>query len=199
MCINTFHFLSSAADPVDDAALAVGRMEDFYQAIEEMLSTELAGTGTVKVYDLVDGTPRSPILTDTISFSGSSGEALPNECAMVMSYNAAGGSGTVAARRRGRIYVGPLLATILVGGTGDVFFGATATELMRDSGLALMAANISSSLKWAVFSPTTAGPEPWSSGELASATFEVVAGHVDNAVDTVRSRGLAANARSSWT
>lgn len=49
-----------------------------------------------------------------------------------------------------------------------------------------------------VFSPTTAGAPPWSSGELDAATFPVVAAHVDNAFDTVRSRGVVASTRTSW-
>jgi hypothetical protein len=50
-----------------------------------------------------------------------------------------------------------------------------------------------------VFSPTIAGSPPWSEGTLIDSSVDVVAGYVDNAFDTIRSRGSLTTARTLWS
>jgi hypothetical protein len=196
---NTWHFLSSAGDPLDDAGEIIDRLAAFYGAIDGLLSSRLAGTGTMKIYDLEENPPRAPIVTTTNVFVPGTDPGLPNEVAIALSYHAAAISGTNRARRRGRIFLGPWTTAVLGSAAGDAIVDAGAAGAIAAAAETLQEANAGSSCKWAVFSPTTAGAEPWSSGALIASTFEVVGGYVDNAFDTIRSRGSAPSDRSTFS
>lgn len=91
-----------------------------------------------------------------------------------------------AARRRGRLNIGPWEATVLASAGGHVFLSIGLQNL-----LVAAAEHFSSQ-----FTPADA---MWCVWSRADATFyDVVGGFVDNAFDTIRSRGSEANGRTSW-
>jgi hypothetical protein len=153
----------------------------------------------VQFYDLAAVPPRVPIFDGELTFTPDASLCLPAEVAICMSYRGTLVSGSNAARRRGRIFLGPVTTDVLLQETGEIRVTSACTEGIADLANTLMNAGDTSTWTWAVFSPTTAGAPPWSAGELTAATLSVVAGHVDNAFDTIRSRGAAATDRSVWS
>lgn len=198
LAVNTWHFSSASVDPVDDATAAQLELWDFYAAIQAVYSSSISGDLFSKWYDLSDANPRTPILEATTTIVPDSSPRLPNECAVCLSYRGVLTSGTNPKRRRGRIFLGPLTSDVVTAGTGDAFVTSAAMTTIATAADSLNSAGDPGTWNWAVFSPTTAGPEPWSAGELLSATLPVVAGYVDNAFDTIRSRGLAATDRETF-
>lgn len=194
--VNTFHFGST--DPLVTAPSAHTALTAFYQAIDTLFSTVVGSTATVKYYDLSDAEPRTPIHQANIALSVGSGVCLPNECAVALSYRADIVSGANPARRRGRIFLGPLDGDVGVQSSGDYRVTTANRTVFANAGKALAEAAIASSVGWVVFSPTTAGPGPWSSGTLDASSYPVTAGWVDDGMDTIRSRGLLSSARTSW-
>lgn len=194
---NTWHFQSDSVDPLDDVVLAGAALSTFYQAIEDSFSENCTGDVTMKWYDLTDGEPRTPIQENGFTITPGAGTAFPNEVAICLSFRGNLLSGTEPKRRRGRIYLGPLSVSVSANGNGDSQVASTTMEPIADAAADLRDAGSPSNFQWAVFSPTTAGPPPWSFGDLAVATFPVTVLYVDNAFDTVRSRGIAATARET--
>jgi hypothetical protein len=194
-CTNTWHFESSAVDPIADASVAVGYLETFYSTIDFALSSVLVNACDYKVYDLTHSVPRSPIYAVTASISAATGTPLPNELAIVMSYHAAGVSGLPAGRRRGRIYLGPLDGVVLDESSYDGTIQDATIATITGAGAALIASSLTGTSKWCTFSPTLAGTPPWSSGDLIASSFLVENGFVDNAFDIQRRRGTLATSR----
>lgn len=192
--VNTWHFKSLSVDRLDDATYMTTQLQNFYDALDSILGEQRSGDMTFKWYDLVDPAPRAPILTVNSSMAVTAGTKLPNEVAICMSYHAAPVSGTPIARRRGRIYLGPWNATVMAETTGDAVVASGTADAIAAAGQALIDAGTADTY-WVVFSPTTAGAQPWGSGDLTAASLSVINGHVDNAFDTVRSRGAAATDR----
>lgn len=93
-----------------------------------------------------------------------------------------------AARRRGRLYLGPLNTTAgaTQAGTNDLGVTGLFRDTMGDAGLQLGATATTLDLTWCVYSGTSLQ------------TFAVVGGYVDSAFDIQRRRGSAALARDSW-
>lgn len=186
---NTFHFEGSGADPDN----VFDMIEDFYntpatgasQRVASWLSKALAGEGsTMKLYDLADDEPRSPVATRVWEVdSPSAAAALPSEVAFCLSYQAAMASGVPRARRRGRIYLGPLSESTSVDGVPAATFQE---DVLLSASELLAASDASVSWTWVVYSPTT------------STGHTVVGGWVDNAFDTQRRRGPQATARTLW-
>jgi hypothetical protein len=188
--INTWHFAwEDTTSPFLTPTLAgqevVQRLTTFYQAIDNILSTRNDNPVLVRVYDQGLPIPRVPIHLGamTLTYAAS---ALPSELAMVLSFNSEIVSGDVAARRRGRVFLGPL---------GDVSTAAVADQQIADSVRAdvataagtLLGNNTSEpGLVWSQYSPTD------------DTLLPVVGGHIDNAFDVVRSRGMRATARTTF-
>lgn len=114
---------------------------------------------------------------------------------MVLSFNGLFTSGSPAGRRRGRIFLGPLDSAVMDDTLGQAVIQNSVISAVRTAAEALMDAGDAANFQWAVFSPTTAGAPPWSTGEILAATLPVVAGFVDNSFDTIRSRGIQATER----
>lgn len=79
-------------------------------AIKGLFPATVATTAHVaKIYDLDDPEPRAPILQQNWSLgTAASGNALPSEVSLCLSYEGARVSGQDQKRRRGRMYLGPL-------------------------------------------------------------------------------------------
>lgn len=197
--VNTFHFHPlNGSNTLAARDQIASKLNTFYQAVDQLMSESLTGAYTLKIYDLSDPEPRVPSGTYTGSITPAVGASLPNEIALCMSFRGDTASGQNAARRRGRIYLGPFPVS-----TQEVIAGDTRPNLGLRNTIAAAAQALRTPIvgdlaAWSVFSPTTAGPQPWTDAEVDAATFPVVSGWVDNAWDVVRSRGTAATARSTF-
>jgi hypothetical protein len=197
--VNTWHFWSTSVDPVDDADSVHDALVTFYDTVGVLFSENLTGIWNAKYYNLVDIEPRTPMALGAGSFTPDPSTGFPSEVACCLSYRAAGASGASTKRRRGRIYLGPLSLSTAEAATGDTFIHPDTLDVIADAAVALISDLSSTGATWRVFSPTEAGAAPWSTGVLLASSHDVVAGYIDNAYDTVRSRGLDATSRRSWT
>jgi len=210
---NTFHFLDDGAVGVGGAGVISDALQDFYltdhagqsDPLSDYLSVEVnRGSGPsdavdIKVYDAVAG--GSPILVESFEMAAPAvADGLPGEVAICLSYAAdlsgiaeetpAGAPGPAGdihgrARRRGRIFFGPLTPfTTELDGT-VVRPLQYVTEDLRICGAALRDSSALAALNiaWAVYSPT------------AGAAYPIVEVSTDNAFDTQRRRGVAPTAR----
>lgn len=152
--------------------------------IRSRLSPTIDQNGhSVKIYRMEDATPRVPLDEWTWNMTAApAGTALPSEVAMCLSFSAARTSGVNMARRRGRIFIGPLNTTAQ---TPDAFGNPRPTAAfaadLRLAGQAF-AVDMNGSIRTGVHvihSPTT-GP---------AARFPVADYWTDDAFDTQRRRG----------
>lgn len=195
--INTFSFTGVA--PVEDqAGIALDRLRDFYneaagtatQPIKNYFApTHNPGNMRIKVYDYDDPEPRTPILDESLGVTSPSPVAtqnLPSEVALCTSFSAPPQSGEPQARRRGRIFLGPL-NTGAGAGNNDQYsrpVGAFITTVVQACKELSSEAPIGA--QWAVYS-------------RRNQSFVLVdRGWVDNAWDTQRRRGVNRTARNAW-
>lgn len=196
---NTFHFDGDDgqtwAEDQDDLA---DRVKNFYVAIQSILAPTFAGTGTVKVYDMTQVEPRVPVFTLPFTFTPSTADALPSEVAIVLSYRGAIVSGIPRARRRGRVYLGPLSTAVLAatptGAAGPRVPAATITTILNASD-ELAKGPDPGDFRLAVYSPTI----HQATSSLDQAFEDVVEMSVDNEFDTQRRRGQLATTRTAIT
>lgn len=189
--VNTFHTGAASMTPTDFTDWC-GMLEDLYTAVYVgnnifgFLSNNLSGDVTIKSYDLSAPEPRAPegVFTDTWTGLGIS--ALPSEVAVCLSYQGDQISGAPQARRRGRIYLGPLAYAAAESNT----IAKPADDLIATvcaAADAFRAATAGAGQPWAVYS------------RVDDAFVNVTNGWVDNAFDTQRRRGEAATARTLWS
>jgi len=198
--VNTWHFLTvGVATPTAAANDAVTQLGVFWAAIDANIANTTTTPMRFKVYDLQDVPPRIPILETTLSLTPSASTAYPNEVACCLSYRAENLSGANPARRRGRIYIGPLTTNAGTVGTGDVRVSSTLRSALANAASDIIVAGQTDDARWVVFSPTLAGPPPWDAGTLEASSADVVAGYIDDAFDTVRSRGLRPTTRTVFS
>lgn len=136
-----------------------------------------------KIYDMLDPEPRAPVEEGLWNFSSApSTDPLPPEVALCLSFQGVKQSGVPQARRRGRVYIGPLRATISADGRPT----AGAITILRNAGDALYDAGVASAgdWNWAVYSTVNGG------------TVDVANGWVDNEFDTQRRRGRIPTTRN---
>lgn len=194
--INVWHFDSDQTF-AEDADDVVGRLRTFYQTIDGTLFPARVGAAaTVKVYDLADPEPRSPGLVDTIALTPSlDANPMPNEVAMCLSMKADPVSGVSPGRLRGRIFIGPVASTTMTISGFRCRFTNTAMTTLRDAAVALATGPDPGDGRLAIYSPTTHAELGGGAGELADSFNDVTEVHVDNAPDTIRSRGEKADTR----
>lgn len=183
---NTLHFQTAVATtPYADIQTAIAT---FYNAIRGELSSLIAQNGhRTRIYDLADPEPRAPVHDVTWNFAGAVGtNTLPSEVALVLSFQGVRASGQSQARRRGRIYIGPLRVS-----AADALTGRPTTPMittLTGAASALLASSdAAADWSWVVRSETN-----------NDNTF-IDNGWVDNSFDTQRRRGLAPSARTNWT
>jgi len=140
-----------------------------------------------------------PINSLEIETTTGTGNALPAECAICLSYRGELLSGSNPARRRGRIFLGPLDYGTVDATTPDQRVQPSTMGTIAGAANAMINDGIAGEqVVWAVFSPTIAGAPPWSPTDLEDATIPVLAGYVDNAFDTIRSRGSRPTTRQTF-
>lgn len=181
--VNVWHFRYSTLAPTDSANVR-DMLQDFYGALDPYLAENLAGTGTLRLYDLSDPEPRQPFAGYAMTLTPGTSN-LPSEVSLCMSFQGDPTSGQPQARRRGRVYIGPLSDDALASATGrpaELFV----TALVNAGQALLDASQASATWDWIVWSPT------------AASQFVVTNGWVDNEFDTQRRRGLRATGRSTF-
>lgn len=209
--VNNFSFLTVSEPPsAADMDTISGYLSAFYNAVQptngskvaNLLGTQLsraANKAHVRFYNIpigvMDGSAHGSPIHETFFTldAAQAGESnLPSEVAVCLSYHAdltdyqqELGVTRPAARRRGRIYLGPLntLARTVDATTGRVKVSAIAQSTIKDAATALIATG---NPNWAI----------WSRANLLFS--EVVGGFVDDAFDTQRRRGEKALARVSF-
>jgi hypothetical protein len=181
--VNTFHF--DDTNSANGAANIETLLFSFYDDIQALYSSDVAQNGhTLKVYDLNDPQPRAPILEETYNFTAApSGGPLPHQLAIVMSFQGDRSSGVSQARRRGRVYLGPLKSTLVA--TGGRFSPSSITTINTAAEDLLTAANLTTT-NWVVWSPTS------------GASVQVTNGWCDDTFDIQRRRQRDATSRNVW-
>ena len=118
---------------------------------------------------------------------GSAASVLPEEAAACLSYRKVPAAGGNIRSERGRIFLGPLAGGALVAGGGKtrIATGFMSAAVQAAKRLQLEIRGIGLNVDWIVWSPTT-GQEH---------VIEEV--YMDNAFDTIRSRGPAADLRTT--
>jgi hypothetical protein len=178
--VNTFHF----SNPFTSAALAQSAVRDFYlntrsstRSLGYHLSPSILRNFEIRVYNLGDPEPRVPqIFNWTLpTRPPQSSTGIPEEAAVCLSFH---GAPPRTARRRGRIYFGPMGSTgEQISPAGDAVFTRVTNNLIDDlieAGEGLLASNQG----WAIRS--TVPTENF---------VQVTGGWVDNRLDTQRRRG----------
>lgn len=195
---NTLYFDGDDGD-TDAAYHSAARqlVVDFYNAIDGVIFPNTVDTtATIKIYDMRDPEPRLPEFIDTFTLTPTANNPFPSEVSICLSFSAQQVSGVPAARRRGRIFLGPI--TDAIGSFPDDQCRPSSTAL---TAIASAAGNMENgeaitpgSVKWAVYSPTTDA-----TSSIDDAFNDVVDGWVDNAFDTQRRRGPVATSRTLFT
>jgi hypothetical protein len=202
--VNTWHFDDDddpIAGPEDTQGWILDALTGFYQAIDSVVYPAIvASAATVRMYDMRDAEPRVPRAIETIALTPSANDALPSEVALCLSFAAPYTSGVNPARRRGRIFLGPLNA-----GVGGMVGSQNRPDLAVRQTIAAAAATLVDGvehpgspglhLKWAIYSPATdAG-----GATLDDSFFDVTSGWIDDAFDTQRRRGAAPTERTVFS
>jgi len=202
VAINTFYFHTpnTPADGSSRVAI-VAAVRQFYDDVAAGATNSVASYLTpdidplscrIKLYNLTDPQPRTPALDTNLPLTTlGSTDVLPSEVAACMSFRGAPVSGVPAARRRGRVYIGPLNIN-----AADASTGRPELTFMTDvaaAGAAIIALNSALEAVWVVYSPTD-DPTPDSS----STGVTIDNGYVDDAWDTQRRRGLRPTARITF-
>lgn len=190
---NSWHFFRTGVAPISDFDNVRDMLKDFYTvapplggaALSTFISNVMNGPAIVKAYNLADPLPRVPSYESTFPITPSGSGSLPAEVAVVLSFQAARASGQSQARRRNRIYFGPLgTGALNSSGRPDT---TLITQMQRCANALQDASVASASWDWVVYSPT-------------NGTQEIVDnGWIDNAFDTQRRRGLAPTSRTTFS
>lgn len=211
--VNTFHFTTPGAAPTTAECETIkGAVSTFYNVlatgqtytVSQFIADVVSRTNqpTIKVYDQQAG--GSPVFEEAIDAGFDNALVatnLPSQVACVLSFHAdlstsvevvaAGAPGPAGdvhpkARRRGRIFLGPLCSTA---GTGSPLrpyaelieaLTLSADDLMNDAALA------ADGLAWAVYSSKDDAARP------------VVGGWVDQRFDIQRRRAVSAGSRTTF-
>lgn len=180
---NTWHY--DDAETENHAGI-FAEFQAFYEDILTLFSGWMVQNGHVaKAYRVSDPEPRAPVYEVTFNFtSAPSGNTLPPECCIVLSYQADQLSGVPQARRRGRVYLGALDVSSI--DTSGNFTSATIVDVQQAADGLLDASLTSTGWRWATHSQVT------------GTGAEVSNGWVDNAVDIQRRRGRSSTSRAVW-
>lgn len=204
--INDFAFQKGSAATLTDLDDCMTLVSNFYrvagtsgQAVGEHISAQVdrGATHELQAWFLTGGPPLgSPDATDAWLGPVAPFDATgcPTEVAAVLSFHAnltgvleESGATRPRARRRGRVYIGPLTITNSILGTAPPYLlDPTLTASLREAAVKLKDDAVNAGTPWAVWSRADATLRP------------VLAGWTDNAPDTQRRRGPAPTTRVTW-
>jgi len=186
--VNRLHF-GTASTPATNPQLVaiVLAVRAFYSSFDQFLSPRLSGDGRIRLYDMADPEPRVPIMLDDCDITPSTSDPFPEEIALAMSFQAAAVSGENQARRRNRIFIGPVAgnAQAVVDGIARPHVDFRAAIQTGANGLLDLDGG-TDGISWVVRSETT--------GAVAG----VDNGWIDNAWDTQRRRGSSPTLRTTF-
>ncbi len=211
--VNTFHFGQPGVPGVRTIQMYTD-LAGFYNAvptgsayaIDEFLSSTIERTGlvhTIDWYNLDLPKPRLPFQRDTFALVHPPlfDTRFPNEVAVALSWHGpvVPGSSVVPGRNRGRTFVGPLIASSATSATGEdprpsIIFQDT----LLSAGTALINAfrNVEPLV---VYSRGLYQVNKVKQPPVAPTARNIVRCSVDNAFDTIRSRGTAPTIRRFGT
>lgn len=182
-CVNTLHFFGEPT-PGNLAGISTA-IGVFYDSISGVLARTISfAASRLKFYNLDHSMPRAPI-HETALTAGSEpvNTPLPHELCMCLSFEGLRISGIPQARRRGRIYLGPLGTNVLTS-NGDL--STTETDVVRDAAqVFVQTSDTTPDWSWVVLSRASTPDAP----------AIVQSGWVDNAFDVQRRRGIKASSR----
>ena len=187
--VNVWWFIGTGPTSADAPGI-FSRLTSFYTqeppgseiSIGASMSSYIRTPVQIKVYDMADEEPRVPTIGGFNMPSRAAGfTTVPEEMAVCMSFHT---HPPITARRRGRVYLGPLNSTAMTPATAVVPTRVSNNfiEAVRQAGQALMDSS-GPNLWWAIHSTV---------GNLA---MEVTGGWIDNEFDTQRRRGVDATSR----
>lgn len=181
---NTFSINAVDAPALDDAVDAIW---DLYEYMVLFFSDNIVQNGhQIKAYDRADTPPRAPVV-DTVRNlpSAPTDDPLPHQLCAVLSFQGGRVSGIPQARRRGRIYFGPLGKTRC--DSDGRLTAATVTALATAGDALMTAGDTSGTWLWDVWSTVN------------NSATRVTDGWVDNAFDIQRRRGRKTTTRTTFT
>lgn len=193
---NTFYYETlGSPNPATRAAIMDG-VSSFYDTVVVGAAvgaymaayvSRAADACEVELYDLTDPLPRQPIDRSTFTMPAATGTSnLAAETAVCLSFRGLYVSGQPNARRRGRVFIGPLSGAAVTAATASTFpspLGAFVTDLLDGAFDFLATIPDVEGATWSVYSPSDGVARP------------VVEAWVDNAFDTQRRRGNAPASR----
>jgi len=201
--VSTFHFATNETGTIEEEATDIGdALGTWATSVDGIMSANVGTSALITVYNLEDPTPRVPVFEDTATITPGAG-FINNQVALVVRYRANYTSGVARARRRGRVFVGPL-AAIGDDSTGDMSPSATqiaAAGVAVDTLLPAVAAGISGSIiEWQVFSRAIFDETSGSlATKYAAAMSSVVEASVPNRFGTQRRRVVQVTSVSDIT
>lgn len=184
--VNTWSFNMSSDPAVLEPVAEL--LADFYLDLDTYLQSTIDTSGhEVRWYDRSDPEPRTPVLVVPFALTpNTSNIPMPREVAVCLSFAATPASGSSNARRRGRIYFGPLNTSATVSSGAYVRPASGFMNALLDA-YASMAATANND--------HAAAHEVWSG--VDSTGRDVTRAWVDNEWDTQRRRGVRATGRVS--
>jgi hypothetical protein len=185
--VNTFHLSKVTPISSPDWTTIVAAWATFMGSIKSNFPATVNGPGHgFKAYDLASPEPRAPVLDTTWSLgTAPTGDPLPSEVALCVSFEGERSSGNPQARRRGRMYFGPMNTGSMNSGTGRP------ADSRRDAACTALKTFIDAC------SALTVDFIVWSRANEQP----VLVKHIwaDNAYDTQRRRGLVPTGRYNIT
>ena len=190
---NTYNFYSPVGVDVSDLDNVVDMLTNLYtvvppggnRAIGGYISSSMQREGRIIFYNRDDPHPRAPIFEDTFTMPApGAGSDLPAEVALVASFQGTRASGVSQARRRGRVFLGPLRAP------GTSFLNpptAMVEDIVKSFQQLKAESDASISFQWRI----------WSEANGNSVLIDN--GWIDNAWDNQRRRGPRPTARTTWS
>lgn len=187
--INTFAFQWVGVGAPDFETL-VTLIDDFYDEVgTDVFSNVLAlanNAHQVKIYDLTDPSPRPPVYVGTFTQTGGT-NPLPTEVAICASFQGIQEAGHSQARRRGRVFIGPVRSAALsVGSDGYPRVSGSARSAIATACTDLQANASAADWAWCV----------WSRAD--DELYIVNNGWIEDEFDTQRSRGPGPLTRTTW-
>lgn len=187
--VNTFHFASDVNQPyAENAVLCRESVLGFFQdahggeaAIGTYLSPYVSRTFSITSYNLLDAPGERIPTTDTATLPATAAVGLPEEVAICLTLR---GAPPVTPRRRGRLYIGPLVDN------NGVIVSANTTTPARPK--MTSSASITAALGAAfTYVKTRPGVTPWCIRSITPTEnfVPIVDCYIDNAFDTQRRRG----------
>lgn len=188
--VNTLHWSWDAIaepDPAVAGQQIVDKLSTFYSAFDQYLSNQNSNPVEVRVYRMDDPEPRAPVLVADLTPLSYGIGAYPSEVAITLSFQGVKISGENQARRRGRIFIGPLADIGLSESGSELRVSSVIRTAIGDAAADLATILPGEDVAWTIYSPSNDN------------MVLVTDGWVDNAFDTMRSRGARPTARTLWS